>query len=426
MNGLYETILNGILSRKNLMKAVFVLVFLTQTEILAKEIRVCSFCEISTIKKAIEIASDRDVVLLKSGYYSEANLVLNKGLSVVGEPGVVVDGKKKGHVFDVRANNVSIRGIKIVGSGISDTAEYAGIHAEKVKDCVFEKNRLEGDTYSIYLAEVDGCRISGNEAIGDAKNEVSGGNGIHLWSSKNVRIEGNRTEKHRDGIYLEFSSNLKIENNFSARNIRYGMHFMFSSDNDFRGNEFTENSAGVAVMYSKNILVENNKFLNNWGDSSYGILLKEISDSVFVKNEFSKNTVAIFSDGCNRNYFTHNRIFENGWGIRVLGNSDSNIFARNDFKGNVFDVSTNTKRTTNVFFENFWESYKGYDLNRDGFGDVPHKPVHFFGYWVAVYPFLMLLYDSPVVLFLQGIERAFPIVTPIDFEDLKPSIRENL
>ncbi|MBM9579746.1 nitrous oxide reductase family maturation protein NosD [Leptospira sp. 201903070] len=391
----------------------------------SKEIRVCSLCPLNSIQKAIDSANPGDKIRIEAGLYEEASIIVNKSLVIEGSSESVIDGKKNKHVIDVQSDRVTIRNLKIRGSEVSDTNEFAGVHAEKVQGCIFENLVFEDNAYALYLAEVDGCKLLDNRSNGNAENEVSGGNGIHLWSSKNVRIVGNHLERHRDGIYLEFSSNLKIEKNFSKNNIRYGMHFMFSSDNDFRKNTFQQNSAGVAVMYSKNILIEDNVFAENWGDSSYGLLLKEISDSILIKNTFQNNTIAVFADGSNRNYFTYNEIVNNGWGIRVLGNSDQNQFVKNDFKSNVFDISTNTKRTTNTFQENYWDGYKGYDLDQDRYGDVSHKPVHFFGYWVAVYPFLMILYQSPVVIFLQGIENAFPIVTPIDFEDRMPSMRAN-
>lgn len=425
--------LNGGTSKINFRYSRFIAMFaffffyITSSEIFSKELEVCKEkCKFLSIQAAIDSANPGDTIRIRKGIYQEGMISISKPLILEGTAGVVLDGKKEKHVLDIRSNNVVISRLDIVGSGVSDTSEYAGVHAEKIKSCVIENNTFEDNAYAIYLAEVEDCIVRGNISSGNAINEVSGGNGIHLWSSKAIRIEGNELKKHRDGIYLEFSSNLKIEENFSHDNIRYGMHFMFSSDNDFRGNRFENNSAGVAVMYSKNILIENNRFENNWGDSSYGLLLKEISESILTKNSFVHNTVAIFADGCNRNYFTHNDLKDNGWGVRILGNSESNQFVQNEFKENVFDISTNTKHSTNTFKENYWDSYDGYDLDLDKFGDISHKPVHFFGYWVVVYPFLMVLYNSPVVNFLQAIENAFPIVTPIDLEDPKPKMRSHV
>ncbi|PJZ84854.1 ABC transporter substrate-binding protein [Leptospira harrisiae] len=392
----------------------------------SKTISVCTNCTIHTLKNAISMAQNGDTIKIQSGVYKEGFLPITKSISIIGENGVVIDGLKEKHVLGVYANGVRIQNLKVIGSGISDLSEFAGVHTEKVKDCYFENLSLEDNVYGFYLAETTNCTLKNNSSIGNAENEVLGGNGIHLWSSSHNKIIGNKLKKHRDGIYLEFSEHLEIEGNESEENIRYGMHFMFSSHNQFNKNIFKNNSAGVAVMYSKDINMEKNEFLDNWGESSNGILLKDIADSTLSKNRFEGNTIAVFADGITNINFQNNDFIDNGWGIKILGNTDYNKIIDNNFIKNVFDISTNTKSTTNVFSKNYWDHYEGYDLDKDQIGDIPHKTIHFFGYWIAVYPFLMVLYESPVVLFLQGIEKAFPIVTPIEFEDQHPRMKERI
>lgn len=392
----------------------------------SKTISVCTNCTIKTIKSAIALSQNGDTIKIQSGVYKEGFLPITKSISIIGETGVVIDGLKEKHVLGVYANGVHIQNLKVIGSGISDLSEFAGVHTEKVKDCYFENLTLEDNVYGFYLAETTNCTLKNNTSIGNAENEVLGGNGIHLWSASHNKIIGNKLKKHRDGIYLEFSEHLEIERNESEENIRYGMHFMFSNHNQFNKNIFKNNSAGVAVMYSKDIIMEENEFLDNWGESSNGILLKDIADSTLSKNRFEGNTIAVFADGITNINFQNNDFIDNGWGIKILGNTDYNKITDNNFIKNVFDISTNTKSTTNLFSKNYWDHYEGYDLDKDQIGDIPHKTIHFFGYWIAVYPFLMVLYESPVVLFLQGIEKAFPIVTPIEFEDQHPRMKERI
>ncbi|TGK96467.1 nitrous oxide reductase family maturation protein NosD [Leptospira brenneri] len=414
-----------ILSVKNLIP-LFILLFFYSEAIDSKTISVCTNCTVNSVKQAISISQNGDTIKIQSGTYQEGFLPITKSISIIGETGVVIDGLKQNHVFGVYANGVRLQNLKIIGSGISDLSEFAGVYSEKANDCFFTNLVLEDNVYGFYLAETSGCTLKDNISIGNAENEVLGGNGIHLWSSNHNKIIGNQLQKHRDGIYLEFSENLEIEGNQSEENIRYGMHFMFSGHNQFNKNIFKNNSAGVAVMYSKNITMEENQFIENWGESSNGILLKDIADSKLLKNRFEGNTIAVFADGITNIEFLQNDFINNGWGIKILGNTDHNQIKDNNFIKNVFDVSTNTKSTTNEFINNYWDHYEGYDLDKDHIGDVPHKTIHFFGYWIAVYPFLMVLYESPVVLFLQGIEKAFPIVTPIEFEDQHPRMKERI
>ena len=53
-------------------------------------------------------------------------------------------------------------------------------------------------------------------------------------------------------------------------------------------------------MYSKDVTMINNYFDENWGASSYGLLLKEISDSYIATNYFKNNTSGIYMEGTNR------------------------------------------------------------------------------------------------------------------------------
>ncbi|TGL62944.1 nitrous oxide reductase family maturation protein NosD [Leptospira ognonensis] len=409
---------------QNLILALFLL-FYTNV-IFSKTISVCTECTISSVRNAIAIAQNGDTIRIRSANYKEGFLPITKSISIIGEKGVVIDGLKEKHVFGVYADSVRLENLKVIGSGISDLTEFAGVYAEKVKGCHFENLSLEDNVYGFYLSETNNCAIKNSSSIGNAENEVLGGNGIHLWSSNDNTITGNHLERHRDGIYLEFSERLKIEANEAKENIRYGMHFMFSSHNHFTKNIFNNNSAGVAVMYSKDIIMTENTFIENWGESSNGILLKDIADSTLSNNLFEGNTIGVFADGITNLKFLNNDFLNNGWGLKILGNTDYNTIIDNNFKNNVFDISTNTKSTTNEFYNNYWDRYQGYDLDKDLVGDVPHKTIHFFGYWIAVYPFLMVLYESPVVLFLQGIEKAFPIVTPIEFEDKHPRMKERI
>lgn len=75
---------------------------------------------------------------------------------------------------------------------------------------------------------------------------------------------------------------------------------MFSNSDAYIGNVFKNNGAGVAVMFTKDVKMFSNTFEQNWGDASYGILLKEISDSYIEGNRFIENTSGIYMEGANR------------------------------------------------------------------------------------------------------------------------------
>ena len=75
-------------------------------------------------------------------------------------------------------------------------------------------------------------------------------------------------------------------------------------------------------MYSNHIEMTGNRFEKSWGPAAYGLLIKDITDSVIIENSFDENTVGIFADGSSRNRFHKNRFSYNGWAINILGSSE--------------------------------------------------------------------------------------------------------
>jgi len=250
--------------------------------------------------------------------------------------------------------------------------------------------------------------------------EAGSGNAIHLWNSRNMEVIGNRVSGHRDGLYFEFVVGTRIEDNDVTGNVRYGLHFMFSDSCQYRRNRFHENGAGVAVMYTRRVTVEENRFEDNRGTSAYGLLLKEISDSRFERNLFRGNTTGLFIEGGGRSTFAGNSFLENGWAVKLMANSIENRFEGNSFAGNSFDIATNSRSSESAFAGNWWDRYDGYDLDRDGRGDVPFRPVRLFSLLIAENPPAMILLRSLFVDLLDAAERVLPILTPETLVDASP------
>ncbi len=376
--------------------------------------------KVNSISKAIQLAKHNDEIIIEEGTYAEGNIIVNKSVKIRGKDFPVVDGKGDGEIFTVRANDVLIEGLVIKNSGISYLEENAGVRLEEVWNCSIINNKFINNFFAVYLAKSANCSITNNYIKGIKKRETNSGNGIHLWYCKNITVENNTVLNHRDGIYFEFVRHGKINNNFSKGNLRYGLHFMFSDSCEYRKNTFEENGAGVAVMYTKNVLMEENIFKLNWGSASYGILLKEISDSKISNNIFNENSIGIYMEGCSRVKVEQNDFIKNGWAIKLMANSMGNYFYDNNFVANSFDVSTNSRQNFNTFERNYWANYSGYDLDKDGYGDVPFRPVTMFSMMVEDQPTSLILLNSLFIKILDVAESIVPAITPEALTDPKP------
>ncbi len=408
----------------NFTKLILAMVFLFSISLHANVIEVCSSCSNKSLKEAVKMASDFDTIYVKKGTYKEHNIVIDKPLVVIGEDYPVIDGELKGEVITITGDNVTVDGLFVINVGTSYTEDYAAIRVRKAKNFVIQNVVLEKLFFGIYLEKARDGKVFHNKIIGDAKEEYNSGNGIQLWYSKNIQIEHNFVQRVRDGIYLEFSDDCIIKNNVSSNNIRYGLHFMFSNDDIYQDNTFENNGAGVAVMFSKKIKMIHNVFKKNWGSASYGMLLKEINDAEIVRNTFEENTIGINIEGSNRITYKNNDFINNGWAIKVRGACYTNIFTENNFLYNSFDISYNSKVNDNSFNSNFWSNYTGYDLDKDGVGDVPYRPVKLFSYIVNRTPETIILLRSLFIDIIDFSEKVSPVFTPDNLVDDKPRIKK--
>jgi nitrous oxidase accessory protein len=408
--------------RGNVLKIVFTGFFVLFAHIGQAQIVVSPDGEINTISQAVELAEPGTHIQVQPGTYMESDIGIDKPLTLEGIDYPLIDGNNEGFIFVITADSVTIKGFNIKRTGRSYVRDYAAIMIEGAKDFIIENNRLEDVFFGIYLAETERGIVRNNRVEAFDTREASSGNGIHLWSVKSPKIMGNEVTGMRDGIYLEFVDNAEIYGNVSNENNRYGLHYMFSDGGQYYDNTFRRNGAGVAVMYSDNVNMMNNLFEHNWGTAAYGLLLKDINYSKIEGNRFYRNTVGIYSEGTNEVHINANDIELNGWAVNIKSNSARNRFTENNFIENSFDVQTDSPRNNNEFEGNYWSQYEGYDLDRDGIGDVPYRPVSLFSMVITKQPESLILLRSMFIKLLDTAERIAPVLTPKTLFDENPKM----
>ena len=386
----------------------------------AQSIEVCPKCPINTIAQAVAKAKKGDTIIVQKGTYPENNILLDKPLTLIGKDRPIINGQFKGSILKIQADSITIKGFRLANVPFKATEEQAAILLDKSKKFLIEDNIMDQVCFGVLLRKGRDGIIKNNKISSNATQQYNSGNAIHLWSCKNIKIIGNEAVNCRDGIYIQFSSKSYIEGNYCYKNLRYGLHFMFSDDNEYYRNKFSENGAGAAVMFSKRVKMVGNTFQDNWGPSSYGLLLKELYDSELVDNTFYRNTIGINGENCTRMKYNENNFTENGWGIRIRGGCYQNDFWDNNFFNNTFDVAYDNNVNDNKFRSNYWSDYTGYDLNKDGVGDVPYRPVKLFSYISNRTPESIVLLRSLFIDIMNFSEKVAPVFTPENLIDETP------
>lgn len=378
---------------------------------------------VRSLQQALDAASPGQRIVVEAGVYREHAIVIDKSVQVVGVGAPMLDGDGE-PIVTITADSVVLEGLVFRNVATSFVDDRAAVKVDGAHHCRIADNRFDDAFFAIYLAKSAGCEIRDNTIVGKKSTESRSGNGIHLWYSRQATITGNTIRGHRDGIYLEFVEDSEVMGNVSEFNLRYGLHFMFSDRCAYRDNVLRENDAGVAVMYTKNVEMIGNRFVGNWGASSYGLLLKDITDSQIRDNVFRYNTIGIYAEGSDRMAVTGNDFIDNGWALKIMANSIDNTFTRNNFVANTFDIATNSRQSYSRFTGNYWDKYRGYDLDRDGVGDVPFRPVTLFSLLVEQNEPAIILLNSFFIDLMDAAERMLPALTPDALVDDQPAMEE--
>ena len=378
----------------------------------------------TSVAAAVQAAKPGDRIIVRAGSYPTQDVRVDRRVTISGEGWPVLDAGGEHQVLVIVADSVTVTGVVFRNVATSFVNDRAAVRVDGVAACDVHDNRFEQTFFGVYLARTTGCRVLGNRFHGAYASEATSGNAIHLWNTRGSVVERNEVTGHRDGIYLEFARHAVVADNLSHDNYRYGLHFMFSDSCAYERNLFTRNGAGVAVMYTNVVVMTGNRFLENEGPTAYGLLLKDINDSRVEGNVFRRNTVALHLEGSNRIKVLGNDFESNGWAVRLLGNSDGGRLERNRFVANSFDLSTNAASTTATLDANEWDEYRGYDLDRDGFGDVPFRPVRLFAILVQDNEPALILLRSLFIELLDVAERVLPVLSPQGLVDHRPVVRK--
>ncbi len=380
----------------------------------------------ATLQQEIDAASPNDSILVEPGIHA-GPILINKPLQLIGQPGAEIRGNGTGNVVKITADDVTVRGFRISGSGLRLSDDNAAVFVAGNRATI-ENNVIENSLHGVYLKKVRDGRVIGNRIRGKTtlltsikpieQTLIAGigelcevpldqnerGNGIHQWNCENNFISGNEVSDTRDGIYFSFTNHSRTENNY-VHNVRYGLHYMYSDDNVFENNVFAQNAAGAAVMFSRNIVIRGNQFIDNRGSRAYGILFQSDENVRVEHNVIRNNAVGLSFQQAIGFVVKANDISNNYIGLRFQGNSDNDSFTENRFTQNLHPVDADGAGTNNHWATNgvgnYWGDEETFDLNGDGIGDLPHRELNLFGALRRDLPEIAFLSGSPVVRLLR-------------------------
>jgi nitrous oxidase accessory protein len=375
--------------------------------------------ETSPLQARIDAAAPGSTVQIGPGVYA-GDLVLDKPITLVGRGRPLLSGSGKGSVVRVRADGVLVEGFDVDGGGGGDLMrDTSGIHVAArratVRGC-----RISRTLFGVYLREANGTTVERCEIRGiPGKDPGEKGSGIHVWNTDGFRLVDNTIVDVRDGFYIQSSSHGIIRGNV-ARDLRFGLHYMFSDDNVFEDNLFENGAAGTALMYSKRIVFRRNRFLHNRGFASVGLLLKSCDEVTAESNLIADNARGVFLEGSTGNVFRGNVIAESDVALVLYDSCAGNRFEGNSFVGNLTPLTLVGRRTDTILDGNYWSDNGEPDLDGDGRSDRPYRLSSVFDHFRGNLTAADLFTQGFAMAALGLAEKAFPVLEPLPVEDRAP------
>ncbi|GIP34400.1 nitrous oxide reductase family maturation protein NosD [Paenibacillus sp. J2TS4] len=368
------------------------------------------------LQPLIDQTESGGTLVLEPGHYIGPAVITRPIHIEAAGAGVRIDNDGESPAITLQASDSSITGLQIVDE----------MRDRKMASVLVSgsRNRLENlhittRASGIQLREahtnvLEGLKIERPQEAGTVRLS-SRGNGIDLWGSHDNLITQNYVTHMHDGIYLESSESNRVENNkvdFS----RYGYHFMFTKDSFLIDNEGEYNVTGGMVMSSDNTEVTGNSFTEQSENvNSQGLLLYDVNQTIVTGNRVEGNRVGFYIEQAKDSRLEDNWIARNFIGMEML-QSENNEVSGNHFISNVNQAQATTS-ANNAVRANYWDDFQGVDLDGSGFSDLVYRTHPFFITLTQSASAYQLFFQSPGMVFLQGL---FPIDSAQSLTDEAP------
>lgn len=389
-----------------------------------------SFIFASPLQDAIDKAPKGAIIKLPAGVY-KGNIVIDKPLTIEGkEEGVVIDGGGVGTVITIKSSFVTIKNVKIVGSGDQTTSLDAAIKISDSRQCEVSDCIIDDTLFGIDMQMVNHSIIQNNQITSKDLDLGLRGDGLRLWYSNDNIIRKNRLIRSRDMV-VWYSHGNEISENY-GEHCRYSLHFMYAGKNIVKNNTYKYNSVGIFFMYSKDTIAQGNVIKSSLGATGMGIGLKDVSNFTLKDNTVIYCAQGIYIDRSpfepgTHNWLAGNKILYNAEALHFHSISEDNVIKGNVIMGNIEDVvndSRGSKTNQNVIEGNYWDNYAGFDRNGDNIGDTPHRVYQYADQLWVYDPDVKFFYGSPVISLLNFLAELAPFTEPIFLlEDAKPKVR---
>ncbi len=369
------------------------------------------------LQVAIDAAPSGAALCLAPGNYN-GTFHIDRSLTLWGPSEAVLTNPTRGSTLFIDADDVRLAGFTISGSGTRYHELDSGIFVQRAAGVRIDGLRLDNVLFGVTAHQAEDLVLSNTEIICRPQRGLGlRGDGVRFWETRRSVVSHNRVQRCRDMVMWYSPDNLIESNHFEEG--RYGTHFMYSSGNLVRGNVFTDNVVGIFVMYSANVRIDNNVLAASSGAAGVGLGFKEAGNVEVVRNLIIDNTTGVYVDTSplyidHSNLFTLNDFRFNDVALTFHASPRDTALVANTFARNSRQLAVRGggDATGINWIHNYFDTYQGYDMVGDGWGDIPHEMRSTSEQLIGNYPDVEFFTNTPVLFLIETASRIAPLYQP--------------
>ncbi|MCX2724671.1 nitrous oxide reductase family maturation protein NosD [Roseibium salinum] len=373
------------------------------------------------LQDMLEKAQAGDILRLAPGDHA-GPIVLDKPLVLDGGGQARIVGTGTGSVVTVTVPDVTVEGLTLTGSGLSQETLDAGVKLAKTAHrAVIRNNRILDNLTGVDVHGARNSVVSNNLIEGRRDLRVNErGNGIYVWNAPDLLAEYNTIRFGRDGVFVNNSHKDTFRNNHFEE-LRFAIHYMHGNRGVIENNVSKGNDIGFALMFSDSLVIRNNVSI---GDRNHGLMLNYANRAQITGNQVTGGgEKCLFMYNANKNEVADNRFEGCPIGVHFTAGSDNNAFQGNAFIRNRTQVKYVGSRQLDWSTGgrgNFWSDHSAFDMNGDGIADTAYRPNDLVDQVLWTQPSAKLLIGSPAVQLLRWTQSQFPALLPGGIVDNAP------
>jgi len=370
----------------------------------------------ASLEAAIGGAEEGATLCLEPGSHP-GPLAITKRVTLWGPRDAIILSTGEGTTIEIEADGSELLGLTVDGSGGRFDTLDAAVHVV-ADDVRVERVLVRNAVFGLLVEKANRAAIVDNLVRGPDEGPLGlRGDGIRLWETRHSEIRGNQVIGCRDMV-IWYSSNNRLVDNTVVRS-RYGTHFMYSHGNVVEGNKYVDNVVGIFIMYSRNLTLRDNLLARSSGPGGMGLGIKESGNLTVSNNAFIANTKGVYMDTAplepdDYNTFENNAFFHSEVAVLMHSSEKRNAFIGNTFVSNrsQLQVEGGGNALAVDWNGNSFDDYAGYDMDADGFGDIPYELRRLSSQLESTYPQLQFFRGAITLGLLDAISSLFPMMEP--------------